>query len=153
MKIEDRLKISIKALSVYGIGKEILMDILNDLELIISEKNSEIIAKEYFRENNVKALVELSNNSQTKKRKMYDYQTEKSKIFTEDGQETFLKIRDKVQQLLKQSGAVMMQNAISGVTGDSWLHLACVDRLVELKEIQEITKENVAGQHRVFVAV
>jgi hypothetical protein len=66
---------------------------------------------------------------------MYNYQTEKSKIFTEDGQETFLKIRDKVQQLLKQSGAVMMQNAISGVTGDVWLHMACVDRLVELKEI------------------
>ena len=70
MKIEDRLKISIKALIVYGIGKEILMDILNDLELIISEKNSEIIAKEHLRENDVKALVELSNNSQTKKRKM-----------------------------------------------------------------------------------
>jgi hypothetical protein len=82
---------------------------------------------------------------------MYNYQTEKQKIFTEDGQEIFLKIRDKVQQLLKQSGAVMVQNAISGVTGDSWLHLACVDRLVELKEIREITGGNVAGQHRVFV--
>lgn len=84
---------------------------------------------------------------------MYNYQTEKSKIFTEDGQEIFLKIRDKVQQLLKLSGAVMMQNAISGVNGDSWLRLACVERLVETKEIREITKENVAGQHRVFVAV
>jgi len=84
---------------------------------------------------------------------MYNYQTQKSKIFTEDGQETFLKIRDKVQQLLEQSGAVMMENAISGVTGDGWLHLACVDRLVEIKEIREITKGNVAGQHRVFVAV
>ena len=84
---------------------------------------------------------------------MYNYQTEKSKIFTEDGQETFLKIRDKVQQLIKQSGAVMMQNAISGVTGNSWVHLACVDRLVELKEIREITKENVAGEYRVFVAI
>jgi anion-transporting ArsA/GET3 family ATPase len=83
---------------------------------------------------------------------MYNYQTEKTKIFMEDSQETFLKIRDKVQQLLKQSGAVMMQNAISGVTGDSWLHIACVDRLVELKEIKEITKDNVAGQHRVFVS-
>jgi hypothetical protein len=84
---------------------------------------------------------------------MYNYQTEKPKIFTEDGQETFLKIRDKVHHLLKQSGAVMMQNAISGVTGDVWLHLACVDRLVELKEIREITKDDVAGQYRVFVAV
>ena len=82
---------------------------------------------------------------------MYNYQTEKQRIFTEDGQEMFLKIRDKVQQLLKQSGAVMMQNAISGVTGDSWMMLACVDRLVELKEIKEITSGNIAGQHRVFV--
>lgn len=84
---------------------------------------------------------------------MYNYQTEKSKIFTEDGQKTFLKIREKVHHLLKQSGAVMMQNAINEVTGDNWLHMACVDRLVELKEIREITKENVVGQHRVFVAV
>ena len=82
---------------------------------------------------------------------MYNYQTEKQRIFTEDGQEMFLKIRDKVQHLLKQSGAVMMQNAISGVTGDSWMMLACVDRLVELNEIREITGSNVAGQHRVFV--
>jgi len=83
---------------------------------------------------------------------MYNYEKEKQKIFTEDGQETFLKIRDKIQHLLKQSGAVMMQNAISGVTGDTWLHLACVDRLVELNEIKEVTKDNVAGQHRIFIS-
>lgn len=82
---------------------------------------------------------------------MYNYQTEKKKIFTEEGQEMFLKIRDNVHLLLKQSGAVMMQNAVRGVSGDSWVQLACVDRLVELKEIREITKDNVAGQHRVFV--
>ena len=84
---------------------------------------------------------------------MYNYQTEKQKIFTEDGQEMFLKIRDNVQRLIKQSCAVMMQNAINSVTGDSWMMLACVDRLVELKEIKEITGSNVAGQYRVFVGV
>ena len=84
---------------------------------------------------------------------MYNYQVARKEIFTEEGQETFLKIRDKVKHLLKQSGAVMMQNAINGVTGDSWMHLACVDRLVELKEIREVTNGNVAGQHRVFVEV
>lgn len=84
---------------------------------------------------------------------MYNYQTEKQKIFTEAGQETFLKIRDNVQRLIKQSGAVMMQNAINSVTGDIWMMLACVDRLVELKEIREITGNNVAGQHRVFVGI
>ena len=74
---------------------------------------------------------------------MYNYQNEKSKIFTEDGQVVFLKIRDKTQQLLKQSGAVMMGNILNGITGDSWLHLACVDRLVELGEIKEITNDSV----------
>lgn len=84
---------------------------------------------------------------------MYNYQNEKSKIFTEDGQVVFLKIRDKTQQLLKQSGAVMMSNILNGITGDSWLHLACVDRLVELGEIKEITNDSVAGQYRVFISV
>lgn len=84
---------------------------------------------------------------------MYNYQNEKSKVFTEDGQVVFLKIRDKTQQLLKQSGAVMMSNILNGITGDSWLHLACVDRLVELGEIKEITNEGVVGQHRVFISV
>ncbi len=84
---------------------------------------------------------------------MYNYQNEKSKIFTEDGQVVFLKIRDKTQQLLKQSGAVMMGNILNEITGDSWLHLACVDRLVELGEIEEITNGGVAGQHRVFISI
>ena len=84
---------------------------------------------------------------------MYTYENEKSKIFTESGQEMFLKIRDKVQILLKQSGSFMLEKAISGVTGDSWVQLACIDRLVELKEIKEITdKTTVAGQHRVFIS-
>lgn len=84
---------------------------------------------------------------------MYNYQTEKKELFTESNQETFLKIRDRVRLLLKQSGAVTMERAISESTGNCWLLMACVDRLLELKEIREITKENVAGQHRVFISV
>ena len=84
---------------------------------------------------------------------MYNYEEQKQNVFTENGQEMFLKIRDKVQLLLKSSGAFMLEKAISGVTGDSWAQLACIDRLVELKEIKEITdKQKVAGQHRVFVS-
>lgn len=81
---------------------------------------------------------------------MYKYENLKQEIFTESGQVMFLKIRDNVQKMLANSGAFMMQNAMSNVSGDTWLMLACVDRLVELKEIREITS-NVAGQHRVFV--
>lgn len=84
---------------------------------------------------------------------MYKYEELKKELFTEEGQVKFLEIRDKVQQLLKQSGAVMMQNAICGVTGDTWLTLACIDRLVEIGEIKEITEPNkVRAQNRVFVS-
>lgn len=82
---------------------------------------------------------------------MYDYKKQKQEIFTESGSVMFIKIRDNVKKLLNVSGAFMMQNAISGVcTGDSWTMLACVDRLVELGEIRELTQD-CAGQHRVFV--
>lgn len=81
----------------------------------------------------------------------YDYQTERDKIFTDDGNRMFLLIRDRVKYLLKQAGAVRMQEAIYGATGDSWAMLACVDRMVELGELRELPT-NGLGQHRVFVA-
>jgi hypothetical protein len=82
----------------------------------------------------------------------YLYQTERPFIFTEEGQVMFLNIRDRVQHLLKQAGAVRLQELISGCTGGSWSMLACVDRLVELGELHELTIPNsVAAQHRVFV--
>lgn len=83
---------------------------------------------------------------------MYSYQTQKPNIFTEDGQTKFLAIRDNVHKLLKQSGAVRMSEAISKVSGDTWDSLACIDRLVELKEIRELTSSTVCGQDRVFVS-
>lgn len=44
-----------------------------------------------------------------------------------------------------------MGNIISGSSGDSWLLLACVDRLVELGELREIPQTHTAGQDRIFV--
>ena len=83
---------------------------------------------------------------------MYKYEEQKQKIFTEKGQEVFIKIRDNVQKLLKQSGAFMMQNAIVGYSSEAWLGLACVDRMVELNELREISQPDAAGQHRVFIS-
>lgn len=83
---------------------------------------------------------------------MYNYQTEKKELFTDDGQRMFLKVRDKVQNLLKTAGAFRSGEAVAGCTGSSWTMLACIDRLVELGEIVEITPKNqVWGQNRVFV--
>lgn len=82
---------------------------------------------------------------------MYNYEKEKHHIFTDDGQRMFIKIRDNAKRLLEEAGAFTLGNVIRGSTGDSWKMIACVDRLVELGEIRELTGDGVAGQHRVFV--
>ena len=84
---------------------------------------------------------------------VYSYTAERPFVFTEEGQVMFLKIRDKTKALFEQAGAARCQEIISGVCGSSWSMLACVDRLVELGEMREVTAaDSVAGQHRVFVA-
>jgi hypothetical protein len=79
----------------------------------------------------------------------YSYKEQREAIFTEKGQVLFLKMRDAVKKHLEMSGAVMAGNAM--VTGDVWEMLACLDRMVELGEIREVTGPDVMGQHRVFV--
>jgi hypothetical protein len=68
----------------------------------------------------------------------YDYSTERKELFTENGQIHFLRVRDQVKQLLKHAGAFRF-DAIS-VQGSSWTTIACIDRLVELKEIIELPR-------------
>lgn len=79
---------------------------------------------------------------------MYNYQTEKPKLFTEDGQADFLKVRDKSKQLITQAGAFQAWAAMG--TGDSWFNLACLDRLVEMGELRKIDN-NYAAQHWIFI--
>ena len=83
---------------------------------------------------------------------MYDYQTQRPNLFTNEGQKLFLKIRDRTHALINQGGAARMQEIMRGSSGSTWDMLASVDRLVELGEIHEITGPGVAGQHRVFVS-
>jgi len=82
---------------------------------------------------------------------MYDYQKEKAWTVSEEGQKQFLRIRDRVNSLLETAGAVRLDKAISSETGSSWEMMACVDRLVELGELKELTNKDVPGQYRVFV--
>lgn len=81
----------------------------------------------------------------------YSYQTQRSFVFTEDGQIMFLKIRDTIKEMLEISGAFRLGNIISTPPGDAWNALACVDRLVEIGEIREIHQPDAFAQHRVFV--
>lgn len=82
---------------------------------------------------------------------MYKYSEQRPRIFTEDGQVDFLKVRDNVNRLLDVAGAVSMERAISVISGDSWEQMSNVDRMVELGEIRELPRAKIAGQHRVFV--
>lgn len=88
---------------------------------------------------------------------MYTYDTQKQELFSDRGQRLFIGIRDRVRGLLKETGAIRMGEAMrlpSGVgAADSWTMMACVDRMVELGELLEVTPSDCAGQHRVFVAV
>jgi hypothetical protein len=84
----------------------------------------------------------------------YEYADQRAQIFTDRGQQEFLKVRDHVQRLLASSGAVRMQEAafaVPGVSGDTWKLCSYVDRMVELGEIREVTGHDAPGQHRVFV--
>lgn len=82
---------------------------------------------------------------------MYNYTTQKKNLFTEEGQVLFLKIRDNAQLQLKGAGAFRMDCVLAGCTGDGWDMMACVDRLVELQEVYEVTAgRNVPGQYRIF---
>ncbi len=83
---------------------------------------------------------------------MYEYKVERQNLFTDEGQRTFLVVRDHVQHLLKVAGAVRALEAMAKGSGNSWTLLASLDRMVELGEIRELTRGDVAGQHRVFVA-
>lgn len=82
----------------------------------------------------------------------YNYETEKTAIFTNLGQRQFLSIRDYVHKTLKASGVITMGCAIDHQTGSSWEMMACVDRLVELHELIEVNYGECAGQDRIFRA-
>lgn len=80
----------------------------------------------------------------------YSYHTEKGKLLTDEGQKQFLAVRDHVNYLLNLSGAVMM-NKVKRCPSGGWEAMACIDRMVELGELEEIGAPASCGQARVFV--
>lgn len=70
---------------------------------------------------------------------MYDYDKEKAWVFTDEGQRMFLRVRNKVQEMLGVAGAVTAGVLLRSLSGDTWKMMACIDRLVELGELRKIT--------------
>lgn len=83
----------------------------------------------------------------------YDYAMEKQWVLTDEGQRAFLSVRDFAAKALTLAGAVRAHELMNAARGcsDSWKMMACVDRLVELKELREIPTDG-AWQWRVFVS-
>lgn len=84
----------------------------------------------------------------------YSYQAERDKLFTDEGQRLFLAVMNSVSRSLATAGAVRATEAWKGAqfgAADTFTLSACLDRMVELGEIREVTGHGVAGQDRVFV--
>ena len=82
----------------------------------------------------------------------YSYATERPWLFTEDGQVCLLKARDQAFKLLDEAGAFMAFSALKKVDyGDTFKAMAILDRLVELRDVREVTGPEAWGQERVFV--
>jgi hypothetical protein len=82
----------------------------------------------------------------------YDYQSQKHLLFTDEGQRTFLKLRDRVLCLIEKTGAIRCQEALREYLGDSFLALAILDRMIELGEIRKIEQGRIAGQYEIYVS-
>lgn len=84
---------------------------------------------------------------------MYDYQTIRPFVFSEEGQVTFLKVRDRAKALMLSRGMATTEEIISGCGGgDTWQQVACVDRLVELGELLAVPNPHAPSlNHRIHL--
>ncbi len=86
----------------------------------------------------------------------YDYDSMREKLFTDKGQRLLLAVRDIVHKLLPQTGAVrvdVIERAVrSSFDGTVDLDevLACLDRLVELRELR-LAHEAIADKYRIYI--
>jgi len=69
---------------------------------------------------------------------MYQYSQERGRIFTDDGQRDFLKVRDHVKKLLSQAGAVRMQEQCESLAVTLGLHWLALIDLSNLKRFARL---------------
>lgn len=81
---------------------------------------------------------------------MYNYETEKKKIYTKQGLPKFLQIVDNVRQLTADGRPFRYLEAVKNSDGDSWFQLACMDLLVEMGRIRCLSAADAVTQHRIY---
>ena len=68
----------------------------------------------------------------------YKYEEMREELFTEEGVEVLMRIRDHSGKLLFSAGAYTFEKVTRTVTGDTWLMMAALDYMVERKEIRMV---------------
>ena len=68
----------------------------------------------------------------------YNYEDIRPELFTEDGVELLMKMRDHSSKLLFQAGAYSFEKITRTIPGDTWLMMAALDYMVERKEIRQV---------------
>ena len=73
---------------------------------------------------------------------LYNYQRERRKLLTNEGQKALLRISDEARRLLEEKPVFWLEELLgkASLRGDAWFQLALVDRLVELGEIKEVKR-------------
>jgi hypothetical protein len=84
----------------------------------------------------------------------YSYPEERARLFTEEGQATFIVVRDTCRKLIEKAGAFQSIKAGRDLKCyDTFELLACLDLLVERGELRYVHgPEGVAGQDWTFIA-
>jgi hypothetical protein len=72
----------------------------------------------------------------------YNYQRERRKLLTNEGQKALLRISDEARRMLEEKPVFWLEELLekASLRGDAWFQLALVDRLVELGEIKEVKR-------------
>ena len=83
----------------------------------------------------------------------YNYNEQKHELFTEDGIDILMKVKENINTKCDVAGAVMLNKLLDGVTGDTFTMLAAIDYLIEKGELREVTPPDTRGQERVYVRV
>jgi len=68
----------------------------------------------------------------------YNYDDIRPELFTEEGVELLMKMRDISGKLLFQARAYTFEKVTRTITGDTWLMMAALDYMVERKEIRMV---------------
>ena len=66
----------------------------------------------------------------------YNYDEIRQELFSEEGVELLMQMRDHSSRLLFQAGAYTFEKVTRTVKGDTWLMMAALDYMVERKEVR-----------------